>query len=196
MLTLSDLLETMEQVHSNISFEIHVGFSRSLSELLDQGRLDVALLTNPAPDSRLEQHPIAAVPVTWMVSAENDMPARHRTPHDLCDMPIFTNPAPSHLYDSVHHWFQTAGIWPSQVNVCNTLAVMAQLASRRQGATLLPTALHSIDEWARKLVPVEAVPAIEPHYLFAVWPKAASTSGVVALVEAASTLVRQSPHYL
>lgn len=195
MISLSDMLDQMQETHPNLSFEMYVGFSQVLSAMMEDGRLDLALLTNPQPDPRIEQMPLAAIHLSWMISPDREIPDRILTPEDLCRLPIYTNPAPSLLHHSVHRWFQSAGLWPSQVNACNTLAIMAQLATRRRGATLLPTALHQIDEWTRQLLPVKVHPPIEPHQLYAVWPKETGTAGILAVVDAARSLVRESGQY-
>lgn len=194
-ITLSDLLARIEESHPDLSFEIYAGFSQVLSAMLDRGQLDLALLTDPQPDPRQEQQPLASIELSWMISPDREFPDRVLTPADLRDVPIYTNPEPSLLHQSIHRWFQSAGLWPARVNSCNTLAVMAQLAMRRRGATLLPTALHQVDEWTRRLVPVPAWPPIEPHRLFAVWPKGPGLNGIPAVVEAARNLILESGHY-
>lgn len=196
MTLLGALLDEMHATHPNLAFELHVGFSQVLGVMLEERRLDMAVLTNPAPAQHLRQQPLGRILLAWMVSPDCELAEATLSPADLRDLTIYTNPAPSLLHDSVHRWFQAGGIAPAQVNVCNTLAVMAQLATRRQGATLLPRAMHGFDQWAAKLRLVHVAPEPEPHHMFAVAPEPiVTTSGVLAVIETARRLVRASAHF-
>lgn len=186
---LPKLLRVFEESYPNIKVEVSVAFSQAVCRMLLAGEVDVAFLTNVEPHDELITRKLGHIPVTWMAPPEMGMSDRPVRPADLANHHIITNPAPSHLYRSIHEWFAAAGVWPTRVSVCNTLSVIAQLSSEGFGVAMLPVGMVQFDPWARRLRVLGADPAIEPHHLYSAYKREQASSGVEQVVDEAASIV-------
>ncbi|MCS6854435.1 MAG: LysR family transcriptional regulator [Elioraea sp.] len=194
--SLAELLTRCSAGDQAIDFEITVAFSSLLSEMLEAGKLDVGILTNPRLGRGFILHKLAAVPIAWMAPPRLGLGARPLTPADIASLPVFTNPAPSHLSETIRAWFASAGIVPHRLHTCNTLPVLAHLAAVLGGATVLPLALLGCEHWGEELVALDVTPPLAPHLLYAVIRREAADPATDAVVASAHALVRATPGYL
>lgn len=195
MTVLPELLQGLGRSHPGLVFEITVAFSHLLAGMIEAGRIDIAFVTNPAVGRGFRLHRLAPVSVEWMAPPRLALPARALVPADFEAFPVFTNPAPSHLSETVRNWFDGAGIAPRRLHTCNTLSVMAHLAATLGGATVLPRAMLEIDPWGRELVALHVMPELAPHQLHAVVRADADSPETDEVVAAARALLARSRHY-
>lgn len=193
--SLADLLERCAAEDEALDFEITVAFSSLLAEMLEAGTLDVGILTNPTLGRGFVVKRLAAVPIAWMAPPRLPLPRRALVPADFGTVPVFTNPAPSHLSATIRAWFASAGITPRRLHTCNTLPVMARLAATLGGATVLPLAVHASEPWRDDLAVFEAAPPLAPHILHAVVRRDVADGATEAVVATAHALVRKTPGY-
>lgn len=195
MTVLPELLQGLGRSHPGLVFEITVAFSSLLAEMLRAGRIDIAFLTNPTPARGFRLHRLAQVSLAWMAPPSLALPARALVPADFEAVPVFTNPAPSHLSETIRIWFEGAGVAPRRLHTCNTLPVMAHLAAALGGATVLPRAMLEIDPWGRQLVALDVAPGLVPHQLYTVVRADADSPETDEVVAAARALLARSRHY-
>jgi DNA-binding transcriptional LysR family regulator len=195
MTVLPDLLQGLDRSHPGLMFDITINFSNPLVEMIEAGQIDIAFVTNPAVGRGFRLQRLAPVTLAWMAPPRLTLPARPLVPADFESIPVFTNPAPSHLSETIRDWFDGAQTAPRRLHTCNTLTVMAHLAATLGGATVLPRAMLEIDPRGRELAALEVVPELKPHQLHAVVGPDVDSSEADAVVTAARTLLARSRHY-
>lgn len=134
---LPPLATALEQDHPAMRPEWVVSTSTTLETALLRDVLDLAVLLNPVGDDRMYLTPIGAQPTTWVAPAAWVLP-RPMTPKDLQPLPVISNPPPSAMHRQIMGWFATAGLEPSRLSLCTSVAVIAELVAGGIGAGLLP----------------------------------------------------------
>ena len=84
----------------------------------------------------------------------------------MIDDGALTNPAPSNLMQVIQSWFATAGLSPTHLSTCNSLAVILRLIAAGEGVALLPTAILAAEVEAPRLRILRTRPAIPRQPLF------------------------------
>lgn len=158
-------LVEIERRHPEARIAIDVDFSAKLDHRLARGELDLAVLTAPTPGPAIRAEPLAELDLRWVAGRRAALPAGMATPERLRDLPILTNPAPSHLFTTIRSWFATAGLEPQRLNTCSSLTVMARLTAAGFGVSLIPVGVFRAEIAAGALRPLRARPAIPSHRL-------------------------------
>jgi DNA-binding transcriptional LysR family regulator len=131
------LLEALRNEHPHLKPEWNVSTSTNLETAVLEDRLDVAVILNPVGHEKMSLIPLGVQPTTWVVPSTWEM-SQPVTPRDMWLLPIVSNPAPSAMYRQVTGWFATDGLMPTQMSVCTSVAVIAELVAGGLGAALLP----------------------------------------------------------
>jgi len=110
MTHLPALLARFARLHPAAQLELDIDFSANLDRKLHRGELDIAFLHAPTPGPTLVVEPLMRFALSWFASPALKLPATVLGPGDLADVPILSNPRPSHLYASIIDWFGSAGL--------------------------------------------------------------------------------------
>lgn len=145
--------------------DMSVDYSASLDVGLQRGDLDLAVLTAPRVTEAVVVEPLVAMALRWVAAPSFVPTARLLRPQMLVDVPIVTNPSPSHLFGSVRAWFATAGLAPRRLNTCNSLVVMARLAAGGAGISLLPPPIIRAELASGALRLLRASPSLPAHQM-------------------------------
>jgi DNA-binding transcriptional LysR family regulator len=159
------LLERFAQRHPAADVELDIDFSANLDRKLRAQMLDIAFLHAPTPDPTICIDSLTRFELAWFASPRLRLPKRGLRPADLVDVPILSNPRPSHLYSSILEWFGAAGLAPQRVNTCTSLSVITRLAVDGFGIALLPIVLAASELKARKLHELRTRPGLQPSHL-------------------------------
>jgi DNA-binding transcriptional LysR family regulator len=189
---LSPLLAQIEQIFPALRVDLQIDFSFNLNRQLQAGELDIAFLTGPVDATDVRAEPLVRLPLAWVASPRLALPGRVLTPRDLSRTPVITNPQPSHLYRTVTDWFAAGDCEPERITTCNSLTIMARLASAGYGAAMLPTAILRAEFELGTLRSLRTDPPAGSHELLFARRAAVSSVVVGAVREAASQLVRAS----
>jgi DNA-binding transcriptional LysR family regulator len=172
--------------------DVSVDYSASLDVGLQRGDLDLAVLTAPRVTEAVAVEPLVAMALRW-VAAPGFVPAAGTIrPHMLVDVPIVTNPSPSHLFASVRAWFAAAGLAPRRLNTCSSLVVMARLAAGGAGVSLLPPPIIRAELASGSLRVLRALPSLPAHRMMIASRRDAPQHLVRSVVGLIRPLVRAS----
>ena len=138
---LSALLARIAVRHAGVHVELDIDFSANLDRKLRAAELDIAFLHAPTVDPAISTVSLMEFELAWFAGPGLRLPKRRLVPADLVNIPILTNPRPSHLYQTVNNWFGAAGLAPQRINTCNSLSIMAKLTVDGFGVAPLPCAL-------------------------------------------------------
>ncbi len=159
------LLAKVEKAYPEAEFEIVIDFSANLDRKLQAGQLDFAILTEPELSPDIAVEPLEDLDLAWVAGKGLDLPSRALTPSDLKAYPIITNPRPSKLYATIQEWFASVGDMPTRLYTCNSLSIMANLASKGFGLSLLPVGLFPGEMKRGALRVLQVKPALPKHHL-------------------------------
>lgn len=134
---LPPLLEAMRIEHPHLKPEWNVSTSTTLEAAILEDRLDMAVILNPIGHEKMSLVPLGTQPTTWVVPKAWEI-AEPITPRGMWLLPVVTNPAPSAMYRQVTGWFAADGLIPTQMSVCTSVSVIAELVAGGLGAALLP----------------------------------------------------------
>lgn len=146
---LPELLCELDGLHPHLRVSITVDNSALLGRRLNEGTLDICVLSEPKETrnfrlSQLGQHDLIWVAQPGLLPRENEL----LTAADILDLRVFTNPPPSHSFSAITDWFAAEGIVPGRISVCNSVAVIVSLVANGMGISLLPRSVVA-DELAR-----------------------------------------------
>jgi DNA-binding transcriptional LysR family regulator len=160
---LSELLSRIRANYPNTEVDLDIDYSVNLSRKLGDGALDIAFLTDPQPGPRLRIEPLQELRLVWVAGRPLRLPRGPLEPGDLRDVPIISNPRPSHLYRTIADWFQSAGETPRRLHTCTSLSIMAKLAVDGFGIALLPEIMLDREMQRRDLRVLRTRTAVPPH---------------------------------
>jgi len=139
------LVNAIGHAHPALDVSIHVDIGEALTERLDRGELDVAVIAGKSSRSTLLCMPIAQANFTWcarldVASGLVEMDADALQVHTLVTLPHGSGV--THIIDE---WLQKAGAQPRRRMVCNHWGAIVGLLVHSGGVGLLPIG------WARVL---------------------------------------------
>jgi DNA-binding transcriptional LysR family regulator len=184
MTHLPALLARFARLHPAAQLELDIDFSANLDRKLHRGELDIAFLHAPTPGPTLVVEPLMRFALSWFASPALKLPATVLGPGDLADVPILSNPRPSHLYASIIDWFGSAGLAPRRINTCTSLSIITRLATDGFGVAVLPTVLVRPQTRRGVLRRLQTSPALRPSLLTVAYrldPQLGDLRGVVRL---------------
>jgi DNA-binding transcriptional LysR family regulator len=111
LLCLADLLKSLDGKHPELNVAVTVDNSRALGQKLEEGALDLAIMTEP-PGKLVRMEYFGPQAVTWVASPSFRKRAQQLAPADLVSEQIVTNPAPSPTFSLIMDWFDVDGLVP------------------------------------------------------------------------------------
>ena len=168
-----------------VTVDLGVDLTEGVWKRLNQGDLEVALLPGPVGGPNLECRSLGSIRYDWMASPSLNIPDRMLTPVDLAAWPILTLGRASNLHDVIETWFRKHGARPRQIDVCNSLGVVASLTMAGLGIAMLPPSIFAGDQ---RLKTLETVPRLKDQEFVAAYPRNSESPLISFIVDMAQTL--------
>lgn len=181
LVCLPALLHALRADYPALRVELMVATSFELERDVCEDRLDLAFTVNPTGDPRLRLIPLGVQQTTWAAAPSWGLGPKVR-PADLVQVPIITNPHPSAMYRQISNWFRTAGTEPAQLDVCNSVTVIAQLTAVGVTVGFLPRKMIEPQILAGTIRPLAAKPAVEAARVYAAYRAADANGSIDAVV--------------
>jgi DNA-binding transcriptional LysR family regulator len=156
LICLPDLLGRLEQRYPAIRTSVFVGDTGTVSRMLNERELDIAIVSEPSVGSHVKQEPIGVNRLGWFAGADFEIARGVLTPHDLCRFHLIVSPATARLHATATKWFADAGAAPSRVSTCNSISVTILTVVRGKAIGLVPIRVmqDEVDRGLARLVPV------------------------------------------
>ena len=190
---LSALLARIASKHPAAHVELDVDFSANLDRKLRAGELDIAFLNSLTPHPSISIVPLLDIELAWFASPGMKLPASI-TPSDLVQVPILSNPRPSHTFNSIAEWFGAAGLTPQRLNTCTSLSIMTKLTVDGFGVALLPVMLVEGELRNGSLCQLQAAPDLRPHHLVVAYRNDPGIGAIAGLVDLVREVMQGAPH--
>lgn len=163
LVCLTDLIQRLEQRYPNLTTLVQVGDTGTISRLLNEQQLDLAVVSEPEVSEDVEREQIGANQLGWFASTSLELGRGALKPADLCPHHLIISPPPARLYTTATRWFAQAGAVPQRLSMCNSLSVTKLTILRGLGIGLMPVRVMQ-DELNRGLVnQVITTPPIPGH---------------------------------
>jgi DNA-binding transcriptional LysR family regulator len=187
---LSTLLARFSRLHPAAHVELDIDFSANLDRKLRAADLDIAFLHAPTPGPTVCIESLMDFELAWFASPRLRLPNRSLRPSDLANIPILSNPSPSHLYVSIINWFGAAGLAPQRINTCTSLSIITKLTVDAFGVSVLPTVLVDGEMRSRALRRLRTKPGLQPSHLTVAYRNDPQAVGLASVVELVRDVVR------
>lgn len=162
---LPPLLAALQEAYPALRPEWVVATSTTLEAAVVRDALELAVFLNPVGDERLRLVPLGLQPTTWVVPAAWDL-KQPVTPTDLWDRVVISNPPPSAMHRQILGWFAAAGVEPSRMSLCSSVAVIAELVAGGIGMGLLPDRMADRYVTEGSMRRLAVLPPVEDGRLF------------------------------
>lgn len=139
------LVAAVASAHPGLEVSVHVDVGAVLTERLERGELDVAVIAGPASRSALTSAPIAQAAFAWCARPEVAASVRSMNAAALQVHALVTLPTGSGVTQLIDDWLRQAGAEPKRRLHCNHWGAIAGLLAHSGGIGLLPLA------WAQAL---------------------------------------------
>lgn len=158
----TELLRRLDEQHPALKIDVRVNDSGTLTQMLDDQDLDVALLVEPVAIKHVSQQSVGSCKLAWFASKDLALPRIVR-PADLAELHVVSTPQPSRLLATVLDWFATAGITPRRLSTCNSLTLAVQTISSGLTIGVLPPQMMQDEVKHGRVRQLKASPTLPPH---------------------------------
>ena len=133
-------LARLKATYPAVQLDIHMDVTTNLHRMLEEGRIDLALVSTPGSAS-FHAESVGSTPLRWMASPSLVGSSTQLTPEELGALPIYSLHRNSNLHARMLKWFWGHGVRPSLVHTCNNLSVIIKLLQIGCGVALIPPIL-------------------------------------------------------
>jgi DNA-binding transcriptional LysR family regulator len=163
LLCLPELLRRLRVSYPDLQTAVHVGDTAAVSRLLNDRKLDVAIVSQPDLEPHVDAQFIGTNEFGWIASVDLPVPEGTLSPAALSRLHLTISPGSARLYATAMAWFARAGVTPPRLSTCNNLSVtkLAILSGVATGLVPLRVMRNEIERGEAKLIPV--TPAILGH---------------------------------
>jgi DNA-binding transcriptional LysR family regulator len=186
-ISLPYLLRLMAEDHPDLDVSVVVDNSHVLIRRLDDGELDIAVVSTPPMVRGLRYEPIGQQLVAWIGGSALDVKAV-ADPEWIAGARIFVTPPPSNLDAITTGWFRDQGLAMPRLSVCNSMSAIVSLVQAGAGIGILPLLLVETSIAAGTMRPLPLPGAIAAQEIFIAYSKGAldvALPGALALIRRA-----------
>ncbi|TCR63183.1 LysR family transcriptional regulator [Bosea sp. BK604] len=132
------MLERLNKRHAGLKTAVHVGDSNTISELLNEQKLDLAVTSEYRIAEHIHRERTGVNLHGWFASSSQEFDEEILSPADLAPHHLIITPPPARHNASVMQWFRQANITPQRLSTCNELATTVRMILRGVGIGSVP----------------------------------------------------------
>ena len=186
---LPHLLRRLTADHPALDVTVLVDNSYNLTHALDDGEVDVAVVSTPPMLAGLRYEALGQQEVGWIAGVAEPPPAE--TLDWLRTARIFVTPPPSNLDAMTTAWFDSVGLPVSRLSVCNSMAAIVGLVQASSGIGILPLPMVA-SALRAGLMRRLALPGSLPRQdIFAAYSKGILNGAVSDVLRAVKTVIQE-----
>ena len=179
---LPQILQRLHATYPDLHPELTVATSSSIEPALQDSRLDLAFLVEPAELEGFTYVYLGLQPTGWVAAPSLDVPTPV-TPDNLTKVRIISNQPGTIGYRQVVRWFASEGLKPASIDICSSVAIQAKLIEAGTGVGILPTRMIDDQVASGRLRLLETFPPVQPVAIFLVYRTGALSPAARALVD-------------
>lgn len=189
LISATELIERIERLYPALRTSIFVGDTGTVSQMLDEQQLDVAIVSEAPVKGHVTQEYIGRNRFGWFAHAGFPLAREVLTPSDLASLHLVISPPTARLHTTVMKWFADAKVTPERVSTCNSLPVTVQAVVRGLGVALVPLRIIRSELDARRVRQLNVVPEIPPHNVSICYQASEFGPGIKTLVDLIRELI-------
>ncbi len=163
LVCLPDLLQRLELEYPSLKTSIRVGDTGEVSQLLNDRKLDVGIVSQPDLAPHVQAQPVGVNQLGWFVGPDLALPRQPLTPEGLAGFHLAISPPTARLHATAMAWFAQAGVAPTRVSTCNSLPVTTLMILRNLAIGLVPVRLMQEHVRRREARALVVTPAMGGH---------------------------------
>lgn len=196
LISLLDLLRRLEQYYPAIRTSIFVGDTGTVSQMLNEQKLDIAIVSDPNVEAHVTQQYLGKNNFSWFAHANFAMTREVFSPADLSPLHLIISPPTARLHATATNWFANAGVKPERVSTGNSLWVTMQTVMQGLGMGLLPIRVMQAEVEAYRVRRLLVKPEIEPHNVSICYQTSEFGPGLKTLVDLIHELINHHKLFL
>ena len=123
LICLPGLLAQLQLRYPDLKTSIHVGDTAAVGRLLNERKLDIAIVSQPDLEPHVQAQPIGVNEMGWIAGRQMAIAPGILSPADLARLPLTISPPTARLHATAMAWFARAGVVPDRLSTCNSLPV-------------------------------------------------------------------------
>jgi DNA-binding transcriptional LysR family regulator len=189
LICLTDLLKRLEDRYPDLKASVYVGDTGTVSNLLNERKLDIAVVSEPVVEPHVDSRPIGTNQLGWVASAKLDISQAVLSPQDLCRHHLIISPPTARLHTTATNWFAQAGVTPTRVSTCNSLSVTMLSILEGLAIGLVPIRVMQDDIARGKARQLSTLPPIPGHRVSLCYQASEFGSGLTSVVDIVRELI-------
>ena len=123
LICLPGLLAQLQLRYPDLKTSIHVGDTAAVGRLLNERKLDIAIVSQPDLEPHVQAQPIGVNEMGWIAGRQMAIAPGILSPADLARLPLTISPPTARLHATAMAWFARSGVVPDRLSTCNSLPV-------------------------------------------------------------------------
>jgi DNA-binding transcriptional LysR family regulator len=185
---LPKLIGAVRARHPRVRFDLMLGLTAPLLQMVRAGELDLAFAGGPITDPALDSISLGYDEFVWMASPTLALPEKTLTAHELAQWPIVGLSQASPHYPVIAQWFGAGNADYRPLISCNDMAIAAKLFGAGLGIGLLHRTSHRAEVLAGVLTVLDTAPSFPRLEFVAVYPRSGASPLVAAVAMMAAEL--------
>jgi DNA-binding transcriptional LysR family regulator len=184
------LLSLLAEEQPGLDVSVVVDNSHALTRKLDDGELDVTVVSTPPVLPGLRYEALGQQSVGWIAGPLQAGPK----PEDadwVAASRIFVTPPPSNLDVITTGWFQSVGMAPPRFSVCNSMAAIVGLIRAGSGIGILPLPLVASSLASGEMRRLDVAGTLAPQAILAAYNRGALDEAVPCTLKAVRLVARE-----
>ena len=196
LIGLDTLLDRLRHRHPDLKTTVHVGDSKTISELLNALTLDLAVTSEYRIAEHVHRERIGLNRHGWFACSSLAFDKEVLSPRDLARYPLIITPPPARQNASVMQLFRQAGTTPQHLSTCNEVTATIRIILRGLAIGSIPVRLMKpyVDQGlAREL---KVLPAIPPYEVWACYQVEELGPGLRQVVDIIQSIASEEQLYV
>jgi DNA-binding transcriptional LysR family regulator len=190
------LLDRLRRRHPDLKTTVHVGDSQTISGLLNDFKLDLAVTAEYRIAEHVHRERVGLNRHGWFASTSLTFGDEVLSPGDLAQQHLIITPPPTRQNASVMQWFRQAGTTPLRLSTCNEVTATIRIILRGLGIGLIPVRLMKpyVEQRLARELPV--APAIPPYEVWVCYQVEELGPGLRQLVDIIQSIAAEERLYV
>lgn len=189
LICLTDLMGRLEQRYPRLKTSVVVGDTGTVSGLLNDHQLDLAVISEPRVAEHVHQVPIGRNELAWIAGGNFDLPAGSMTPAQIAGHHLIVSPQTARLHTTMTNWFGQCGVVPNRVSTCNSLSVTILMILSGFAIGLVPVRVVAEELALGRAVRIPVTTPLESHRVSLCYQVAEFGPNLQAIVDLVKELI-------
>jgi DNA-binding transcriptional LysR family regulator len=190
------LLDRVRQRHPDLKATVHVGDSQTISGLLNDFKLDLAVTSEYRIAEHVHRERIGVNRHGWFAASSMELGDDRLSPADLARHHLIVTPPPTRQNATVMQWFRHAGASPQRVSTCNDVTATIRIILRGLAVGWIPVRLMKPYVEQRLARELDVAPAIPPYEVWACYQVEELGPGLRQLVDIVRSIAAEEQLYV